>query len=56
VRIRDREWDADARLVEADTEEDARVRPLLRDKYADASDDLVGWARRALPVALTLRD
>jgi deazaflavin-dependent oxidoreductase (nitroreductase family) len=56
VRIRDQEWDADARLVEADTEEDARVRPLLRDKYADSSDDLIGWARRALPVALTLRD
>jgi deazaflavin-dependent oxidoreductase (nitroreductase family) len=56
VRIRDREWDADARLVEAGTEEDARVRPLLRDKYADANDDIAGWARRALPVALTLRD
>jgi deazaflavin-dependent oxidoreductase (nitroreductase family) len=56
VRIRDREWDADARVVEADTDEDARVRPLLRDKYANAGDDLVGWAQRALPVALTLRD
>jgi deazaflavin-dependent oxidoreductase (nitroreductase family) len=56
VRIRDEEWDADARLVEADTDEDARVRLLLREKYADANDDLVGWARRALPVALTLRD
>jgi deazaflavin-dependent oxidoreductase (nitroreductase family) len=56
VRIRDQEWDADARLLEADTDEDTRVRSLLREKYADANDDLVGWARRALPVALTLRD
>jgi deazaflavin-dependent oxidoreductase (nitroreductase family) len=56
VRIREHEWDADARPVDPDTEEDARVRPLLRDKYADASDDLVGWARQALPVALALRD
>jgi deazaflavin-dependent oxidoreductase (nitroreductase family) len=56
LRIRDREWDADARLVDEGTDEDARVRPLLRDKYADADDDLVGWARRALPVALTLED
>jgi deazaflavin-dependent oxidoreductase (nitroreductase family) len=56
VRIGNREWNADARLVEADTDEDARVRSLLRDKYANPSDDLVGWARRALPVALTPRD
>jgi deazaflavin-dependent oxidoreductase (nitroreductase family) len=56
VRIRDRVWDADARVVVAGTDEDARVRPLLRDKYANADDDLVGWSRTALPVALTLRD
>jgi deazaflavin-dependent oxidoreductase (nitroreductase family) len=56
VRIRDHEWDADARVVEPDTDEDARVRPLLRDKYANADDDLAGWSRSALPVALTLRD
>jgi deazaflavin-dependent oxidoreductase (nitroreductase family) len=56
VRIRDHEWDAEARLVQPGTEEDARVRPLLRDKYAGPGDDLVGWARDALPVALTLRD
>ena len=36
------------------TEEDARVRPLLRDKYASSSDDLVSWARTALPVALEI--
>jgi len=55
VRIRDQEWKAVARVVEADTEEDARVRELLREKYANADDDLVGWARRALPVAFDLQ-
>lgn len=59
LRIGTDEWDGRARVVEPDTEEDARVRPLLRAKYADASDDLVSWARTALPVAiegLRLRD
>ncbi len=51
LRIGDHDWSARARLVVADTEEDERVRPLLREKYANASDDLVGWARSALPVA-----
>ncbi len=55
LRIGDAEWDATARVVTAGTEEDARVRPLLRDKYANASDDLVSWARSALPVAIELR-
>jgi len=52
LQIGEHDWDARARVVEAGTEEDARVRPLLRDKYANASDDLVSWARTALPVAL----
>jgi deazaflavin-dependent oxidoreductase (nitroreductase family) len=52
LQIAEHDWAARARLVEADTEEDARVRPLLREKYASSSDDLVGWARTALPVAL----
>jgi deazaflavin-dependent oxidoreductase (nitroreductase family) len=56
VRLGDREWDATARVVEPDTDEDARVRPRLREKYADTDDDLVSWARTALPVALELRD
>jgi deazaflavin-dependent oxidoreductase (nitroreductase family) len=51
VRIREDEWDAVARVVEAGTDEDARVRELLREKYANPDDDLVSWARRALPVA-----
>ena len=55
VRIRNREWDAVARVVEEGTEEDGRVRELLRSKYANADDDLVSWARHALPVAFDLR-
>lgn len=54
LRIRDQQWDATARIVDPDTDEDARVRPLLRDKYAAREDDLVSWARTALPVALEL--
>jgi deazaflavin-dependent oxidoreductase (nitroreductase family) len=51
LQIGEDDWDALARVVDAGTEEDARVRPLLRDKYASSSDDLVSWARTALPVA-----
>jgi deazaflavin-dependent oxidoreductase (nitroreductase family) len=54
IQIGDHDWDALARVVEPDTEEDERVRPLLREKYANASDDLVSWARTALPVALEI--
>ena len=54
LRIGDAEWDASARVVAAGTEEDTRVRLRLRDKYANASDDLVSWARTALPVAIEL--
>ena len=54
LQIGEHDWDARARLVEAGTEEDTRVRPRLRDKYANADDDLVHWARSALPVALEI--
>ena len=54
LRIGDIEWDGRARLVDPGTDDDARVRPLLRDKYANASDDLVSWARTALPVSIEL--
>jgi hypothetical protein len=41
--------------VEAGTDEDARARRLLVAKYADpGTDDLSGWGRSALPVALDL--
>jgi deazaflavin-dependent oxidoreductase (nitroreductase family) len=52
IQIGEHGWDAQARLVVAGSDEDARVRTWLREKYANASDDLVGWAQSALPVAL----
>ena len=52
LRIGTQEWNARARVVEPDGEEDSRVRRLLRGKYASTADDLVSWARTALPVAL----
>jgi deazaflavin-dependent oxidoreductase (nitroreductase family) len=54
LQIGDHVWDASARVVDPGTEEDSRARPLLRDKYASADDDLVGWGRSALPVALEI--
>jgi hypothetical protein len=52
LQIGEHDWEVRARAVDAGSEEDTRVRPLLRDKYANASDDLVSWARTALPMAL----
>jgi deazaflavin-dependent oxidoreductase (nitroreductase family) len=54
LQVGDDAWTARARLVQPGTEEDSRVRPLLREKYASSSDDLVAWARTALPVALEI--
>jgi deazaflavin-dependent oxidoreductase (nitroreductase family) len=54
LQIGDHDWNARARLVEPGTAEDSRVSPLLREKYASSSDDLVAWSRRALPVALEI--
>jgi len=54
LQVGEQDWDARARLVDAGTDEDTRVRPLLRDKYASTDDDLVSWARTALPVALEI--
>lgn len=52
LQIGEHDWDALARLVDPGSDEDARVRPLLRDKYVNSDDDLIEWARTALPVAL----
>jgi deazaflavin-dependent oxidoreductase (nitroreductase family) len=42
-----------ARIVEAGSEEDALVRELLVAKYQpDADEDLTGWARDGLPIAV----
>ena len=54
LQIDEHDWDPQARLVAAGTEEDARVRHLLREKYANPSDDLVSWAASALPVAFEI--
>ena len=42
-----------ARIVEADSEEDALARRLLVEKYQPhTTDDLTDWGRTALPVAI----
>jgi deazaflavin-dependent oxidoreductase (nitroreductase family) len=55
VRIGLRDFAATARVVAAATDEDARARRLVFDKYAPGSaDDLTSWRDSALPVALDL--
>lgn len=55
VRIGNREGDANARVVGAGTEEDARARRLLLAKYQQPGQtDLESWGRSALPVAFDL--
>ena len=53
VRIGTTLFDGQARLVEANTEEDARARKLVLDKYA-SRDDLIDWSRTSLPVVVNL--
>jgi deazaflavin-dependent oxidoreductase (nitroreductase family) len=55
LRIRDRQWHAEARVVE-DPEEEARARRLLASKYQGWQEGrpLSRWAGSALPVALDL--
>ena len=55
VRLGDEEVGATARVVEPGTEEDARARRLILEKYqAPGSGDLESWGRSALPVAFDL--
>jgi deazaflavin-dependent oxidoreductase (nitroreductase family) len=54
VRVGDREGPATARVLEAGSDEDALARRLLVAKYAGPGDDLTGWGRDALAVALDL--
>ena len=55
VRIRDREFDGPARVVDAASEEDALARRLLLAKYRPGySGDLSDWGANALPVAVEL--
>ena len=52
VRIRDRVMRGRARVVE-DSEEQAWARRALFDKYDPSyGDDLTGWSRTALPIAV----
>jgi deazaflavin-dependent oxidoreductase (nitroreductase family) len=54
VRIADRAFAGRARRV-ADSDEDARARTLLFDKYSPTySGDLVEWRDTALPIAVDL--
>jgi deazaflavin-dependent oxidoreductase (nitroreductase family) len=50
-------WETRARVLEPGTEEDALARRLLVEKYTSRDpDDLGGWGRTALPVALDRLD
>jgi hypothetical protein len=55
VRIGAESFEAEARVVEPDTEEDVRARRLLATKYQgwEEGRDLSDWARTALPIAMT---
>ena len=53
VRIGDRLFEGHARSIR-DADEDALARRLLFEKYSPTSDDLIEWARTALPLAFDL--
>ena len=55
VRVGPQEGEALARVVGADSDEDALARRLLLAKYRQpGKSDLEGWSRSALPVAFDL--
>ena len=54
VRIGDRTFQGDARVVE-DPDEDARARAVLFEKYSPGyAGDLENWRERSLPIAVDL--
>ena len=56
VRLEGRRFAGRARIVE-DADEEALARRLLFDKYSTRDpDDLTGWSRTALPVAIDFED
>ena len=56
VRVRDVTYDATARVVVAGTDEDARARTLVFEKYQPGNvGSLVSWRESSLPVALHVR-
>lgn len=57
VRIAARHFRGDARVVAAASEEDARARRMLVEKYRPGySGDLSNWERDGLPVAVRLEE
>ena len=52
VRVGDTTDAATARVVAAGSDEDARARTSVFEKYSPGNADLEGWRERALPVAL----
>jgi deazaflavin-dependent oxidoreductase (nitroreductase family) len=55
VQVGDVTYGAQARVVDASTDEDALARKLLVEKYAPSyASSLEDWGRTALPVALDL--
>ena len=55
VTLEGRRYRAEARQLEAGSEEDARARRLLLEKYqSPGATDLEGWGRTALAVAFDL--
>ncbi len=52
LRIGDRTRTTRARVLEPGTEEDALARRLLVEKYRSHDEDLTGWGRSSLPVAI----
>jgi deazaflavin-dependent oxidoreductase (nitroreductase family) len=54
VRIAERTFGGRARVVE-DSDEDARARELVYEKYAPTyAGDLTGWRQESLPIAIDL--
>jgi deazaflavin-dependent oxidoreductase (nitroreductase family) len=54
LRVGEREWAATARVVAGGTAEDTDARRRMLAKYATSPDDLAGWGRSALVVAIDL--
>ena len=55
VRVRDHTYAGTARVLEAGTDEDARARQLVYEKYQPRySGSLDDWRERSLPVAVDL--
>lgn len=53
VEVAGRSYEATARILDENSEEDAEARRLVTGKYKARYDgDLTGWGERALPIAL----